>query len=201
MFHFREIQKNGITLDMVFMLKMAQEGHILSELSSGNAKLQIIHTGLIRRGFITEDNRLTTPGKNVLKFLQEQAPTEKLPKIGNFSVDFEKWWSTFPGTDIFTHNNKRFVGTRTLKRDKEGCKLKFNAILSEGEYTAEELIKALEFDVLNKKENSVKSGDNKLRYMQNALTYLNQRSFEPYIELVKEGIKVEQKTVNKGIDI
>jgi len=34
--------------------------------------------------------------------------------------------------------------------------------------------------------------------MQNSLTYLNQRSFEPFIELVKEGKKVIEEPIVKG---
>jgi hypothetical protein len=62
----------------------------------------------------------------------------------------------------------------------------------EGEYTLTDLIAALEYDVLQKKENSVKQKANKLTYLQNSLTYLNQRSYEPFIELIKEGHKIEE---------
>jgi len=34
--------------------------------------------------------------------------------------------------------------------------------------------------------------------MQNSLTYLNQRSFEPYIELVREGAQVEEANKPTG---
>ena len=60
------------------------------------------------------------------------------------------------------------------------------------------MISALEFDVLQKKENSVKNNDNKLRYMQNSLTYLTQRSFEPFIELVREGMVVKAAVKTTG---
>ena len=36
--------------------------------------------------------------------------------------------------------------------------------------------------------------------MQNSLTYLNQRSYEPYIELIKEGIQIKE-TQSNGTDI
>jgi hypothetical protein len=52
--------------------------------------------------------------------------------------------------------------------------------------------------VLQKKESSLKNSTNKLTYMQNSLTYLNQRSFEPFIELIKEGNKVEETHVASG---
>jgi hypothetical protein len=74
--------------------------------------------------------------------------------------------------------------------------------LSEGEYTADDLVAALEFEVLQKKENSVKTGTNKMTYMQNSMTYLNQRTFEPFIELVKEGMTVvETNKPTGGTDI
>ena len=53
-------------------------------------------------------------------------------------------------------------GGRTLKRTKEDCQLKFDKILEEGEYTAKDLIDSLNLDVLQKKENSVKTGAKQL---------------------------------------
>ena len=49
---------------------------------------------------------------------------------------------------------------------------------------------------------SVKLSTNKLTYMQNSLTYLNQRSYEPFIELIKEGAKIEEAPkVTGGTDV
>ena len=52
------------------------------------------------------------------------------------------------------------------------------------------------------KENSVKTKTNRLTFMQNSLTYLNQRSFEPFIELIREGnaVKIAPEQF-KGTDI
>ena len=81
-------------------------------------------------------------------------------------------------------------------------KIKFDKILGEGEYTADDMLAALQFDVTQKKENSVKAKANKLTYMQNSLSYLNQRAFEPFIELIKEGTKIEEAPEQlKGFDI
>jgi hypothetical protein len=64
------------------------------------------------------------------------------------------------------------------------------------------MIAALAYEVLQKKENSVKGKVNKLTYMQNSLTYLNQRTFEPFIELVREGNNiVEAPKPTGGTDI
>jgi hypothetical protein len=178
---------------MVFLLKLVEEGHDLKDACNGDPKLEILAQGIYRKGLISGDNKITLTGKNVLKFLKEEAPKDKIIKKKPASEDFQRWWKAFPGTDTFKHKDKTFAGSRSLRRDVENCRLKFNAILSEGEYSADDLIAAVEFDVLQKKENSYKSGENKLKYMQNSLTYLTQRSFEPFIELVKQGITIEEK--------
>jgi hypothetical protein len=202
LFHFKELLKSGFTLDMIFLLKLVEEGHDIKDVCKGNPKMEIICQGVYRKGLVSGDNKITLTGKNVLKFLKETEPKDKIIKKKPATEDFKRWWKSFPGTDTFKHKNKVFNGTRSLRRDEENCRLKFNAILSEGEYTADDLIAALEFDVLQKKETSLKSNDNKLRYMQNSLTYLNQRSFEPFIDLLKEGITVvETNKPTGGTDI
>lgn len=203
LFHFKELLKNGFNLDMVFLLKLVEEGHDAKDVCNENVKLEIIYQGLYRKGLLSESGKLTLTGKNVLKFLKEEAPTEKsVLKKKPMSEHFEKWWKAFPGTDTFKYKDVVFAGSRALRRDVENCKLKFNVILSEGEYTVDDLVAALEFDVLQKKENSFKSKENKLKYMQNSLTYLQQRSFEPFIELVKQGITIkESNKLVKSTDI
>ena len=116
--------------------------------------------------------------------------------------DFEAWWKAYPGTDTFVHKGNNFTGSRSLRTKKDDCKIKFDKILEEGEYTVEEMIAALQYEVLQKKENSVKQKANKLTFMQNSLTYLNQRTFEPFIELVREGNNiVEAPQISGGTDI
>jgi CRISPR/Cas system CSM-associated protein Csm2 small subunit len=89
-----------------------------------------------------------------------------------------------------------------MRVKKDECKAKLNSILAEGEYTIKEMIAALEYEILQKKENSYKNKSNKLSFMQNSLTYLNQRTFEPFIELVREGKKiVEAPIITGGTDI
>ena len=198
LYHFKELLKSGFTLDMVFLLKLVEEGHDLKDICEGNAKMEIICQGIYRKGLVSGDNKITLTGRNVLKFLKEEAPDDKIIKKKPATEDFEKWWKAYPGTDTFSHGGKTFAGTRALRTYIDNCKLKFNAILSEGEYTADDLIAALQFDVLQKKENSVKSNENKLKYMQNSLTYLTQRSFEPFIELVREGITIKESTKPVG---
>jgi CRISPR/Cas system CSM-associated protein Csm2 small subunit len=70
----------------------------------------------------------------------------------------------------------------------------------EGDYTAQQLIEALKYEILQKKEASSKTSVNKLAYMQNSLTYLNQRTFEPFMELLDKKIEVEDNDEYKSFE-
>lgn len=177
---------------------MIEEQVDVQPLCEGSMKIAALYQTLIRKGLISEtDEKVTTQGKELLKFMETKEAT-KIVKRKPATTEFEEWWKAYPGTDTFTHKGKKFTGARSLRQNKEECRLRFDKILLEGEYTAAQLIEALAFDVLQKKENSVKTGTNRLSYMQNSLTYLNQRSFEPFIELIKEGGTVEETNKPEG---
>ena len=150
---------------------------------------------------ITGEYKLTIEGKELLAFF-DTSSRETIVRVKQDGDLFEQWWKAYPGTDTFTHKGESFTGTRGLRVNKEECKIKFDKILGEGDHTAEDILAALQFDVTQKKENSVKAKANKLTYMQNSLSYLNQRAFEPFIELIKEGTKIEEAPEQlKGFDI
>lgn len=197
--HYEELIKKSYSLDHIFLLKLIHENYDVSEMIKNSIKISAIEQGLIRKGLITYNGALTTIGVELLLFLDSKEET-KLVKRKSATSDFEEWYKTFPGTDTFTHKGKTFTGSRNLRQNPADCRIKFDKILIEGEYTTKELIEALKFDVLQKKEASVKENTNKLKYMQNSLTYLNQRSYEPYIELIKEGIQIKE-TQSNGTDI
>lgn len=202
LYHFDEISKNGYSLDMLFFLKMLDDGTDIKAISADNIKFQTVCQTLHRKGLISESYKITLSGKNLLSFIKQkrEAPIVKSDNLST-TVDFDSWWKAYPGTDTFTYKDRSFSGSRSLRAGKDDCKLKLVSILSEGEYTLDEMIKALQFDVLQKKERSVETKINKLTYMQNSLTYLNQRSYEPFIELIKEGAVVKEESVHNGTDI
>jgi len=180
---------------MVFLLTLAKQGVDIQSLCEESPKLGALFQGVFRKGLITDQCKLTLSGQAVLDFLQEEiSETTPLKKKTSIDSEFERWWKAYPGTDTFVYKGKTFSGTRSLRNKKDDCKLKLKKILDEGEYTIDELIAALEYEVLQKKENSYKAKENKLKYMQNSLTYLNQRTFESYIELIREGGTVTEST-------
>lgn len=196
-FHFEELVRNGYTLDMLFLLSLANEGHDIMSLCGQSLKLEAICQGMFRKSLITAEGSITLSGKELLSFSSTSVHVslkKRKPSVDQFAT----WWKTYPGTDTFTYRGSSFTGTRSLRTKQEECKLKLHKILEEGEYTLNDLIEALQYEIFQKKENSIKSKINKLTYMQNSLTYLNQRSFEPFIELVKEGHKITENHAQGG---
>lgn len=199
--HFKELIEEGYGLDVIFYLRLIDEGADVEQLQT-TSKLKILYQTVRRKGLITEENKITVLGRLVMKLESDEEVAEKIVKTKPDDSDFEKWWKLYPGTDTFTYKGQSFTGSRAMRAKKEDCKTKFNNIIAEGEYTAQEMIDALQYDVMQKKENSIKTKVNRLTYMQNSLTYLNQRSFEPFIELIREGKKiVESPEPIKGTDI
>ena len=196
---FQEIIKKGYSLDLCFMLFCFVEQIGLGD----SAKLSALKQTLCRKGLITENGeKLTTLGEELLKYIpveREENDTgegEFIPFVKNKTKceDFETWWKVFPGSDTFTYKGREFCGCRTLRVNREECRIKFDKILLEGEYTANDLIQALSLDIFRKKEQSVRNGENKLTYMKASLTYLNQRAYEPLIEDIKNGAKIDKQT-------
>lgn len=200
--HYEELIKQGYTLDSVFLLKLIEGDVDITELCKNNVKINTLYLFLVRKGLVTQlDSKITTTGYELLRFMESKSRGKIVKRQPNVT-GFEEWWKSYPGTDTFVHKGKKFAGSRSLRQNKEECLLKFDKILLEGEYTAKDLIDALLLDVHQKKESSVKLSTNKLTYMQNSLTYLNQRSFEPYIELIKQGVKMEETPeITGGTDV
>lgn len=196
----------GYSLDQMFLLTQIDKRIDVHSLCKGSPKLEVLLHSLYRKGVITEDHSITLLGKGLVEFIntgddgsEEVVPFSK-PKLSG--DDFDDWWKAYPGTDNFVYKNKRFTGSRSLRVKKEDCKAKLNKIIQEGAYTMKELIAALEFEVTQKKEASVKTATNKLSFMQNTLTYLNQRTFESFVELIREGARIEEtNSVTGGTDI
>lgn len=201
-YHFEQLVKDGYTLDMIFLLKLVEEEFDITTLCEGDKKTEVLVQTLRRKGLISDKQKLTLLGKNLLEFMNTRAKTTKIVKKTETFAEFERWWAAYPGTDIFVHKGKSFTGGRTLRVHKDDCQVKLNTILAEGEFTIDQLIAALEYEVLQKKESSVKTGTNRLTYMQSSNTYLTQRSFQNYIELINQGVEIKESPEPfKGTDI
>jgi hypothetical protein len=164
-------------------------------------KIAGLYQSLVRKGLVSDvTQEITQIGRELLTFADTEVK-EPIKKLKQKSSDFETWWNAFPATDNFEHRNKKFSGSRGLKRSREDCRIKFNKILAEGEYTAQLITDATALDVFLKKEASVKNNENRLSFIQNSLTYLTQRSFEPFIEMIKTGMEIPNAQTKRSVDI
>jgi|SRR6478609_4684541 len=199
--NFSELIKKGISLDLVFLLKMIESGIEISEFCSTPKLTALFHT-IERKQLASSDCKLTLEGKEILEFLSKEGDDVKLVKKKPSDDNFEKWWKAFPSNDTFDYKGRHFPGTRSLKAKKDDCKAKLYKILNEGEYTIDEMVKALELEINQKKEASIKSNSNKLSFFQNSMTYLNNFTHESFIELVRKGSKMDKQETNyDGVNI
>jgi len=200
-FHFEQLIKQSYSLDHIYLLKLVEASVDIQIMIDGSMKIAGLYQSLVRKGLISNvTQEITLLGRELLTFADsEQKKT--IVKIKPKSSDFDSWWSIFPSTDNFEHNGRKFTGSRGLKRAREDCRIKFNKILAEGDYTGELINQATSLDMFLKKEASLKSGDNKLSYVQNSLTYLSQRSFEPFIEMIQTGVTIPSSQSKGSVDI
>jgi len=184
---FKELIEKGLSLDLLYVLQKVREG-----IKIEGGKIDNLLITLERKGYIL-GGAITLEGAKLLDTLGDTKVSMKKAED-----PFEKWWKAYPGTSEFEYKNRKFPGTRALRLKKEDCRVKFEKIIKEG-ITAEDMHKALEKEVQQKKDESLRTGQNKLAFMQNTLTYLNQRTFEPYIELIKESKPISQ--AGNSVDI
>lgn len=173
-----------------------------------NPKLLGWKQTLVRKGYLNIQGGLTPEGTGLLADISSGlnlsvVKRKRERKISEIGDDFERWWSTYPATDKFTYKRRTFGGSRALRTKKDECRLKFSGIVGSGKYTAEEMIAALEEEKLNKMEQSIRTGHNKMAFFQGSSVYLNQNTYEAWIEAIKLS-KVQPKTYeseSRRIDI
>ena len=193
--HFIELQKKGYTVDMVLILSWINKNLDISHIIAGSKKIEIIYKTMKRKDLITEDNKVSQIGIEILDFISLKS-NKTLIKPRPVASDFDKWWDIFPGNDKFTVKGKTFGPTRSFKASKEEARLLFNKITISGEFTVDQIIEGTLYDINMKKNRSYKNNKNELKYLQNSSTYLRQTTFKNFLGLGK--IKEARKTTNLG---
>lgn len=182
-FKFEQLLKKGYSLDILWIVQKAKSGEPFENIPS--PRIQNITDTALRKGLITSEFKVTLEGEELLKFVESEEEVKLVKK--RVSLDpFKAFWDTFPSSDTFEYRGRKFEGSRGLKQKKEDCRIKLNKILNEGDFTIEQIIKCLKLEVHQKQEKSYKEGKNHMSFMQNSCTWLNQKTFEGYIELIKK---------------
>lgn len=179
-------------------------GHwfILEEIKKGSSIIDAVKDGsewqtLKRKGYISED-MLTELGEQLLLEVSGGAKKKKAKKeeLLNVSEQFDQWWNAYPSTDrVMDGSEVKFPETRGLRTGKKDkVKEKYIEILNEGHYSHKELLDSLKYEVDMRINQSLTGNDNKLTFMKGSLTYLNQASYESFIEIAKLGKKEKQRS-------
>ena len=191
--HYIELHKKGYTIDMIYLLSWLNAGLSVVHIREGSKKIDAIYKTMVRKDLICEDGTVNMAGMDLLDFISKKTNKTFLkPKAE--PGEFDKWWNIFPGNDKFTVRGRSFGPTRTFRVKKDGCRLLFNSMVVNEEFTSEQIIQATLYDINLKKSLSFKKGSNQLKYLQNSHTYLNQKTFEGFI-----GLEVkEEPTINSG---
>ena len=203
---FKALVNAQIDVTALYLLEcVSNKIDILSEFPN-SSKVKAWLVTLQRRGYVTDMGDISETGKQLLDIVsngKSKSIKKELTVIESKQEDgFERWWAAFPSNDVFTYKGRTFKGSRSLKSDKPKCRAYFDKIINEGEYTVDDLIRALEYEVNIKKEASLKEGINKLQYLSGSAPYLNQRKFEAFIEISKNAQPItSSESQYSGFDI
>jgi hypothetical protein len=203
---FEQILQMGISLDLLYILEGFSEGIDVTT-NINQAKAASWKQTLLRKGYIDGNNKITVLGEELLKDIEGgkvSVVKKRREKQVLVTTDFELWWKTYPISDTSTYKGRTFKGSRALRTNRDQCILKFSKIMQEGEYKVEEMIDALVLEKTQKMEETLRTGQNKMTYMQNSATYLSQRTFEVFIEILKDpnALKITNiEQVTKRVDI
>lgn len=187
----------GYSLDILYLLKLLKEGVNISK-EILHPKIGAIHQMLLRKALATEENKITVDGEDLLAYLEEDG--EKVKEIVKRvkAEGFDKWWTTYPATNMFLYKGKTFPGTQSKRIKKDDCKKLFQKIVNEG-IPSEDIIGATEYHFQVAKDLSWKEGKNQISYIGNSERYLREKMFEPFIELYKN--KTKTHTTSNAVNI
>lgn len=147
-------------------------------------------TDLIHNIFITEKGEEVIQTTN---HLYEEIKNTDLGDIVHTTFDsqFNEFWETFPASDKYMG----YPRTRILRNDKEHCKKYYKKALEEAPH--EEILKALMYEIKMREKNSqnnIKSMFSDFKFMKSSPTYLNQKEYLIYMQLMKDD-NIEKKDI------
>jgi hypothetical protein len=162
---------------------------------------------LVRKNYIV-NGELTDSGKKLWELLLK-IDTEpgidikkELKKVkASLNGQFLDWWKAYPAgnawRDDAEHGGKLYPGSRGFRTKEEDCEKLYLKALADG-YTHQEMIGAINYEISEKKRESRATGTNKLTYMVNTHTYLLNRMYINFIEMMKLAPSLGSKPESTG---
>lgn len=195
--HFKELKQKGYSLDSLFVLSLVDDGVDITQL--GDENVELLMKGLIRKGLLSEEGKVTKLGTELLEFCETKASRLAIGKVKDEA--FDRWWKEFPASNYFEYKGKVFRGTQNKRLKQMECRSLFNKYVTTGEFTAEEIIGATAFHIEVAKDLSFQTGKNELSFISNTHTYLLNKKFEPFVERWKNKEVIKQPEKKGALDI
>lgn len=155
--NFYELLGQGYSLDQIYLLSEMKRG------VSGfpvTPKVRILIQFLVRKGLCTEEFAVTRAGDELIEMMLSQEPMvmgKKMKRDDAISF-YAQWLKAFPVSDGFTYRGRTFPKTRVLRKNTEKCRELFHRIMREGEYTCDDMCRAIIAESLAKMDLSIKEG-------------------------------------------
>jgi hypothetical protein len=179
--NFERLTEEGVDLSSLYILELFQSGYNVQGME--NVKIQGWISGLMRKGLITEDYKITLEGCNILSTLDQDLGRNTLKKVEvQRDEKFKEWWECYPSVDRFIYNNVKFPGARSLRVKQKECEVLFYKLTNEDGIKAEDIIKGTTNHIEELKKISYSSKENRLTYMPASDRYLKEKRFIHFIE-------------------
>lgn len=199
------ILKFKVTADQIMILECIFTKNIqyLEMMMSLEKQRSILLQNLVRRGFLglydedlginLYDNIfITDKGEEVISALKESyeaiIKSSKPVKFSktDFDTKFSEFWDLFPTSDQYLH----YPRTRVLRNEQEKCKKMYRKLIEE--YSHEDIIKSLAYELEMRRNNSTGKLYSDFKYMKASATWLNNKEFISILEIMKED-SIEKK--------
>lgn len=169
-----EVKKGGYTLEEVLALIKLEATRIGYEFPYNRTE-DNDYILLHKRGLVdtTANGHITSKSGQIL--IGKLTGVKKVKNVDKSELKFDEFWAAYPANDAFG----QWMRTRALKSNKSGCETAYGTAIGNG-VTHEELINALKWEVADRKSKSTVS--NKMSFMKNSATWLNQREYEIILE-------------------
>lgn len=101
--------------------------------------------------------------------------------------EWEKLWKLWPSNSNFEYQGKKYTGDRVLKAGQQVCRNIWVKAITDG--VGADIIQAAAYiEIQTKKQESHRTGQNKLQYLNGLEVWLRQRKWEAW-----EGVQIEDE--------
>lgn len=192
----KELDLLHLNLSHYYLLFLAKENKEILDVSS-------VHIQTLKRKGYIQEGKLTESGNSLINMLMATLHLNYKPKktikqaIVEIKKDalnsFDVWWKTYPaGSTFIDHNGTKWHGGRNLHIKKDECEAKYYEYINSG-IKAEDLLKALQYEIEERKTTTLVKGENQFTYMKGTESYLNQKAWMSYLDMIEQEKKQRAK--------